>query len=123
MCVYSVHIIGYLRRYQYHSDGASDNIVTYTPVPGQWLCKQRRFLDNGSVNTFPRQRICTQHESYYWKRNVFYAVHAERLQARRSFEFSSVELLVRSVQEAVKKKSERVMLKNPHCEKPLPGNS
>jgi hypothetical protein len=29
------------------------NIVVYRPVAKQWLCKQRPFLGNGSVNTFP----------------------------------------------------------------------
>jgi hypothetical protein len=31
--------------------------VAYRPVVKNWLCKQRPFLGNGSVNTFPRQRI------------------------------------------------------------------
>jgi hypothetical protein len=29
-----------------------ENIVAYSPVSKQWLCKQRPFLGNGSVNTF-----------------------------------------------------------------------
>jgi hypothetical protein len=34
-------------------------IVAYRPVAKRWLCKQRPFLSNGSINTFPRQRIVT----------------------------------------------------------------
>jgi hypothetical protein len=36
--------------------------------------EQRQFLDNGSVNTFPLQRIRMQQQ----KNGVFYVVHAEK---------------------------------------------
>jgi hypothetical protein len=41
--------------------------------------KQRPFLGNGSVNTFPLQRIRTQH----YKNGVFYVVRAEKLCSRQ----------------------------------------
>jgi hypothetical protein len=41
--------------------------------------KQRSFLGNGSVNTFPGHRIRPEQEGYCWKRCVFYMVRAEIL--------------------------------------------
>jgi hypothetical protein len=35
-------------------------IVAHRAVVKRELCKQRPFLGHGSVNTLPRQRICTQ---------------------------------------------------------------
>jgi hypothetical protein len=44
--------------------------------------KQQPLLGNGSVNTFPRQRIRTQRYRYCWKR-CFYSVCAKELQRRQ----------------------------------------
>jgi hypothetical protein len=44
--------------------------VAYRPVGKQRLCKQRQFLGNGSVKTFPRQRIRKQQYSHCWKRGA-----------------------------------------------------
>jgi hypothetical protein len=37
------------------------NTVGHIPVAKRGLCQQRPFLSNGSVNTFPPKRICTQY--------------------------------------------------------------
>jgi hypothetical protein len=50
-------------------------------------------------------------------------VRAEKLQARRGLELSSVELLVSSVQEAVKIEYECVKLKNADCKSHCQGTA
>jgi hypothetical protein len=52
------------------------NIVAYRPVARKGHRKQGPFLGNGSVNTFPQQRIRTQQLSDCWKRGVFYVVRS-----------------------------------------------
>jgi hypothetical protein len=44
------------------TSGSPFAIVAYRPVAMRRLCKQRPILGNGSVNTFPQQRIRTQAE-------------------------------------------------------------
>jgi hypothetical protein len=59
------------------------HIVAYRPVAKRTLRKQRPFLGNGSVNTFPRQLMRTQQLSYCWKRGVFYVVRAATVAMQR----------------------------------------
>jgi hypothetical protein len=57
----------------------------------KWEVISHPFLGNGSVNTFPRQRLCMQRG----KRGVVYAVRVEELQRKRNGAASSVELCKR----------------------------
>jgi hypothetical protein len=45
--------LGVWENWKMYRPPISINIVAYRPVAKQWLCKQRPFLGNGSVNTFP----------------------------------------------------------------------
>jgi hypothetical protein len=71
---------------------SANYIVAYRPVAKRWLYKQRPFLGNGSVNTF--------------------LLLGNRLLIMQQSDS----------REAVKRKPERVKLKNLQCSKPLPRN-
>jgi hypothetical protein len=75
-----------------------------------------QFLGNGSVNTFPQQRIDAQQYRYCWKRGV------STWSVPRSYKKGNWGDQVSSVREPVKRGFESVKLKNLHCYKPLPGN-
>jgi hypothetical protein len=73
------------------------------------------FLGNGSVNTFPQQRIDAQQKRYIWKKG------ASLLSVTRSYLEDNWGDQVSSVRASVKKGLERVKLKYLHPYKPLPG--
>jgi hypothetical protein len=55
-CLALVYPAKILQEYEY----VCIHIAAYKPVAKWWLCKQRPFLGDDSVNTFPLQRISTQ---------------------------------------------------------------
>jgi hypothetical protein len=82
--------------------GSHIYIVAYRPVYKWWLCKQRPFLGNGSVNTFPllaiRFSIMQQLDAAI-ESCVFYVVRARDVISK-----GQSQLLGSSAREAVKKK-------------------
>jgi hypothetical protein len=84
-----------------HIRGMLIHIMAYRLVTKRWLCKQRQFLGNGSVNTFPRQRSRKQQQSSSWMQRVFYVVRAEILWTEQFEQWVQLS----SVKESVKTES------------------
>jgi hypothetical protein len=93
--------------------------VPYRPIAKRRLCKQRPFLGNGSVNTFPLvgSRFSILQQLDYNSGNGMFL----RGPCRDVTSKGQSQLLESSAPETVKRGPERVNLKNFHRQKPLPG--
>jgi hypothetical protein len=89
------------------------SIVVYKPVAKRWLCEQRPFLGNGSVNTFPllgRSFLKKQQLEYNNGNGVFLrgpcrdVMYKEKVSCQLSF-----------AREDLKRGPQQVKLKNLHC--------
>jgi hypothetical protein len=90
------------------------HIVAYRPVAKQWLCKQRPFLSNGSVNTFPllcSRSLVMQQLDY----NIGNQKFSMWFMPRCYKQGIKLSLQLSSVREASKGEPECVKLKNLRC--------